>query len=68
MKDMEGADMEALIAYVTTLSKIHGKRVSIFTTTDSTGKEFTRCEFGFGSGARIMQGHGGDVHEVARAI
>jgi len=57
------ADIDALIAYVTTLSKIHGERISIFTVPETTERErYTRVDVGFGSGARTRKGWGDDLH------
>lgn len=59
----ETADMRALIDYVTTLSKIHKKRISIFTIPERGAEErFTRCEIGFGPGTKILSGYGEDLH------
>lgn len=58
------ADMDALIDYVTTLSKIHGKRISIFTVPETVERErYTRVDFGFGQNAKTRKGWGDDLHE-----
>lgn len=57
-------DMQALIDYVTTLSKIHGKRIAIFTVPDTKERErYTRCDFGFGQSAITIKGWGDDLHD-----
>lgn len=62
-EDNLDADMDALIAYVTTLSKIHNARISIFTVPETTERErYTRVDVGFGSNARTRKGWGDDLH------
>lgn len=54
-------DIRALINYVTTLSKIHGKKVMASSGLNAEGVRHTNVQIGFGSSAVVAFGDEDDI-------